>query len=76
MVWLGGGKCSMRVIAILDDALSLEGQVYSKVDFAGDKGSRYLGLLKTSVVKSLGKNIADTPFESLGFYHPRDVRYP
>ena len=76
MVWLGGGKCMMRVIAILEEAISLEGQVCSKIDFSGDEGSYYLGLLKTSVVKNFGKNIADTRFESLGLYHSRDVCYP
>ena len=37
-----------------------------------------LFVLRTNLVKSrtISENIADTPFESLGFYHPQNIRYP
>ena len=75
IVWLGGGKCSMRVIAVLSEDISLEGQVCSKTDFSGDEGSRDLGLLKTSE-KKVSENIADRRFESWGLYYSFNVHYP
>ena len=45
----------MRVIAVLGEGISLEGQVCSKIVFPGNEGSRRLGLRKTSEKKSLGK---------------------
>ena len=65
----------MRVIAVLSEDISLEGQVCSKTDFSGDEGSRDLGLLKTSE-KKVSENIADRRFESWGLYYSFNVHYP
>ena len=48
-------KCSMSVIAVLGEGISLEGQVCSKIDFFGNEGSRRLGFTKDDREKSLGK---------------------
>ena len=49
------GKCSMRVIAVLGERISLKGQVCSKIDFSENEGSCRVSLLKMSEKKSLGK---------------------
>ena len=36
-------KCSVSVIAVLGEGISLEGQVCSKFDFSGNENSRRLG---------------------------------
>ena len=69
------GKCSKRVIAVLGEGISLEGQVCSKIDFSGDEGSCHLGLLKTSE-KKVSENIADRRFESWGLYYSFNAHYP
>ena len=46
-------KCSMRVIAVLGEGISLEGQVCSNIDFSGNECSCHLG--KDKREKSLGK---------------------
>ena len=48
-------KCSMTVIAVLGEGISLEGQVCSKIDFSGNKGYRRLGFIKDERKKSLEK---------------------
>ena len=48
-------KCSMRVIAVIDGGISLEGQVGSKIDFSGDEGARHLVFTKDERENSLGK---------------------
>ena len=45
----------MRVIAVIDGGISLEGQVCSKIDFSGDEGARHLVFTTDERENSLGK---------------------
>ena len=60
------GKCSMRMIAVLDEGIPLERQVCSKIDFSGDEDSCQSRLLKTSKKKS--RKILQIGVSNLGDY--------
>ena len=57
----------MRVITVLGEGISLEGQVCSKIDFSGNDGSRRLGFTKDEREKK-SWNISQIGVSNLGDY--------